>query len=200
MNSQIEWRLLRKQLIILFFMVFETVGCIVGGLYYQEEMTTQVEAMRQRLRTLLDKKRALEEQTRLLGQYKPSFDAYQVRGVLDPEEPRLRWVEHILSVEKALDLPMPLRFKLDVRKPFTPPLPLAKTHRQALCQQHGGEPWTVARRGFTLFFQAACRPWLRCLRCKNLQDGAGEHPVGGAGCLESGAPCQCGLPDQLVLV
>lgn len=124
--DDLEWPLLRKQIIILTVILLEVVGSVVGALYYQEEMSTQVEAMQGRLRSLVNKRRAQEEQTRLLGRYKPSFDQYRASGVFDPEEPRLRWVDHLLAVEKPLALPAPVRFKLDVRKPFSPPSSVPK--------------------------------------------------------------------------
>lgn len=169
MNSLIEWRLLRKQLILLFVMVVQMIGCVLGGLYYQEEMSTQVEAMQKRLQVLLDKKRAQEEQTRLLGQYKPAFDAYQARGAFEGEEPRLRWVEHVLEVEKALTLPVPLRFKLDVRKPYTPAVPTPGTANRLFASSmevtlgllHEGDLLyffnQLANRGYGVYDVRACR-------------------------------------------
>ncbi|MBF0162258.1 MAG: hypothetical protein HQL88_08210 [Magnetococcales bacterium] len=122
--NDLEWDLLRKPLIILTVLLLLALAAVTGGLYYQEEMAVEVEAMQSRLKTLLDKRRAQEEQIRLLGQYKPGFDAYQSSGVFHAEEPRLRWVNQLLEVEKSLHLPEPVRFKLDVRKPFTPDYPL----------------------------------------------------------------------------
>lgn len=124
--SDLDWPIVRKQIIFLILILLEVIGGAFGGLYYQEEMSTQVNVLQSRLQSLVSKRQAQEEQTRVLGQYKPKFDQYRVAGVFDAEEPRLHWVEHLLAVEKLLELSAPLRFKLDLRKPFSPAFSVPK--------------------------------------------------------------------------
>ncbi|MEO5362290.1 MAG: hypothetical protein H7838_01505 [Magnetococcus sp. DMHC-8] len=119
--SDRERPLLRKQIILSAILMVTMMGGLAGGLYYRDDMLTQVETLQQRLKSLQDQNRLRAEQTRRLGHYQTRFDAYRAIGAFAQEEPRLRWVEQVLEVEKSLSLPVPLRFKLDVRQPVTPP-------------------------------------------------------------------------------
>ncbi len=125
MNDTGQQRL-RQQIILLVVSLVVAIGGIAGGFYYRDEMDTQEAEGQHRLQSLFDQKRAQEAQTQQSSLYKSRFEAYQAIGVFDPEEPRWRWVEQLLAVEKGLHLPVPLHFKLDVRQPFTSSIPTLK--------------------------------------------------------------------------
>lgn len=124
--ENIEWPLFRNSMILFVIMALIALGFTIMGVYYQEEMSAKVAQMQKRIKSIRDKKRSQDEQLRLLGQLRPRFDAYQAKGVFDSEEPRLKWVENVREVEALLKLPAPVHFKLDVRKPFSPPFRVQK--------------------------------------------------------------------------
>ncbi|MBF0400479.1 MAG: hypothetical protein HQL90_06890 [Magnetococcales bacterium] len=124
--SENTWPLLRKQVIIFCIVWVQTAGFVGAALYYRDEMAQQVAQMRQQLQSLENKKRLQQEENQRQKQYHTRVRFYQDAGLFEPEEPRLRWVEQIMMVEKALKLPVPIRFKLEVHKPFIPTLPAVR--------------------------------------------------------------------------
>ncbi|MBF0156702.1 MAG: hypothetical protein HQL57_05910 [Magnetococcales bacterium] len=125
MKSRLDFGLLKGSLIMLALSLLASVGLVVGGVFYQEEATREVEGLKARITELQQKKGRLESERRMLAEYLPRFQRYQAMGLIGAER-RLQWVEAIREVESRLKLPAPVRFKLEPMREYVPPFPLEK--------------------------------------------------------------------------
>ncbi|MBF0626801.1 MAG: hypothetical protein HQL91_01130 [Magnetococcales bacterium] len=122
-NARIEWRLLTRAMVLLLVALVSGIGMILVGWHYLDDANLVLDKLRRSIVALQNNLLQQEEQGRVLAMIQPRYDALRQQGVIGPE-PRLQWVESIREAEAALKLPVPIKYKLDPARAYTPGYPV----------------------------------------------------------------------------
>ncbi|MBF0139285.1 MAG: hypothetical protein HQL74_03280 [Magnetococcales bacterium] len=115
-----ESRLLWKALIILLVAILLGVAATAGGILYRDTVSQQLQEMQQQLKATENKELQHKQQLALIHSYQPIYQSFEAKGVIN-QEPRLKWLEIIDQISQEFKFTAPVRYKLEVRKPFDAP-------------------------------------------------------------------------------
>ncbi|MBF0146464.1 MAG: hypothetical protein HQL84_04805 [Magnetococcales bacterium] len=115
-----ETRLLWKASALLALSIPLGIAAAWGGIHYRDSVQQQIRQIQNQLVSIRNKKATYAQDLDLIKTFKPRYETFEAKGVIN-QEPRLTWLDTIDRIGKELNLPQPVRYKLDVRKPFDAP-------------------------------------------------------------------------------
>ena len=121
-DKNIDWRMLRGPLMILFISVVLSSSILAGTWYFRDEMEKKYNIDKKRFQTISNQYLAVDNEEKLIKQYFPNFIELYNHGLIGQER-RLNWVETLRNSSQAIQLPS-LRYQIESQIPYTPNYPI----------------------------------------------------------------------------
>ncbi len=115
----IDWRVLRRPLILLAVSLLLSAAMFIGGQEYESQQQQQYQQSLSSLRTMHRQYKTLVEDIALIDEYRGQYTSYLDSGLIGPER-RLSWIESLESSNDVIRLPS-LSYDLQPQSGFSRP-------------------------------------------------------------------------------
>ncbi len=120
MLNNIDWRFLKRSLILLAVAIVFSASIIMLSLQYEGGKYQEYKTVKSSLSKTHGKYKKLVDDLELIHQYTQTYNDYRVSGLVGPER-RLSWIETLETVNEVLKLPR-LSYTLSPQQGFKRPM------------------------------------------------------------------------------